>query len=285
MLCEIRELGFTRTELSHGIRMTLVPGILKAVEEELIEISSIHNFCPLPSSVQHAAPNLFQPSAKKKLEREQWLRYSRQSLEFAERIGAEKIVMHSGSGNFRFRSPVKILENSDSSEDERKRALVKLEKRGGSNSRNFDRTIARYQELIPFAQKAKVELCAENREGILELPLDQDFPTFLDLVNEGNEEAAPVSYWHDTGHAQIKHLLGLIDHEAHLERLSDRLTGFHLHDVSPEGRDHQTIGTGTIDFSMISRFVQPEHTLVLELSPSLSKSQVLKSREFILDSL
>ena len=64
MIQEIRELGFKQTELSHGIRMSLVPGIVKAVDEGLIKISSTHNFCTLPPSVSHAAPNLFQPSAR-----------------------------------------------------------------------------------------------------------------------------------------------------------------------------------------------------------------------------
>ena len=35
MVEEILELGFKRIELSHGIRISLVPGILKAVEEEI----------------------------------------------------------------------------------------------------------------------------------------------------------------------------------------------------------------------------------------------------------
>ena len=63
MVEEIVGLGFKRIELSHGIRISLVPGILKAVEAGLVQISSVHNFCPLPNHVQHAAPNLYQPSA------------------------------------------------------------------------------------------------------------------------------------------------------------------------------------------------------------------------------
>jgi len=39
MLREMADLGFTHAELSHGIRITLVPGILKAVEEGTIELS------------------------------------------------------------------------------------------------------------------------------------------------------------------------------------------------------------------------------------------------------
>ena len=63
MLCEMAELGFTHVELSHGIRITLVPGIMRAIEEGVIKIGTTHNFCPLPTGVNSAAPNLFEPSA------------------------------------------------------------------------------------------------------------------------------------------------------------------------------------------------------------------------------
>jgi hypothetical protein len=42
-------------------------------------------------------------------------------------------------------------------------------------------------------------------------------------------------------------------------------------------------GSGIVDFPMIAKFVRPEHTLVLELSPKLSEDDVRRSRDFILD--
>ena len=70
MLQEMAGLGFEYVELSHGVRITLVPGILKAVEEGVIKIATCHNFCPLPTGVTHAAPNLYMPSSRDPRERE-----------------------------------------------------------------------------------------------------------------------------------------------------------------------------------------------------------------------
>jgi sugar phosphate isomerase/epimerase len=67
------------------------------------------------------------------------------------------------------------------------------------------------------------------------------------------------------------------NHQAMLEANSQWLTGFHLHDV----RDHSVPGTGTIDFAMVRRFIQPDHTLVLELSPRLTVDEVVDSKRFI----
>lgn len=290
MLCEIRDLGFQQAELSHGIRVVLVPGILRAIEEGIIQISSVHNFCPLPSSVQHAAPNLFQPSAKKIGERETWLRYSRQTVEFTKSVGAQNVVMHSGSVDFPFLSPKPAIADPDSSESARQKAIDKLRKKASTEAAATQRVIDGYRKLLPFASEHGVRLAAENREGILELPLDDEFPHFFSHLTDTSAEGSPMGdrklyYWHDTGHAQLKQVAGLINHRELLESVSDKILGFHLHDVDNEGHDHQIPGTGTVDFSMIREFVRPNHTLVAELSPRLSREDVLRSRDYLLEAL
>src|SRR5450759_2264565 len=97
MLREIRDLGFDYAELSPGTRISLVPGILEAVDAGEIRISSVHNFCPLPMGVTYAAPNLYQFSAERLRERELAERYTLKTIEFAARVKAPAVVLHSGS--------------------------------------------------------------------------------------------------------------------------------------------------------------------------------------------
>jgi hypothetical protein len=60
MLKEIKgELGFTRIELGHGTRISLMPGIQKMAEAGEVTFSSLHNFCPLPVEVTHASPDIY----------------------------------------------------------------------------------------------------------------------------------------------------------------------------------------------------------------------------------
>jgi len=288
MIEEIVGLGFKRVELSHGIRISLVPGVLKAVEEGLVEVSSVHNFCPLPNSVQHAAPNLYEPSTVDQREMRLWDQYTTQTLDFAVKVGAPRIVMHSGSTWYFFESPEKkldrwidaqelkacdLLENQDFIK-QRDRAMKRIKR---ASKKTMKRIVASYERALPWVNERGLQLGLENRESMEEMPIDADYADFL------KELAEPESfgYWHDTGHAQIKHQLGFLDHRTHLETMAGRLVGFHLHDVSRSGRDHQVPGTGTIDFKMVSEFVRPEHTLVLELSPKLTTQQVLQSRDYI----
>jgi len=280
MLSEIRELGFLQAELSHGIRMSLVPGILRALEEKVIEISSTHNFCPLPSAVDHAAPNLFQPSSRRRLEISMWYRYTVRTMEFAQQVNANKIVIHSGSSPHPiFRKPLDfegIAERSETSEFEK--SLNRLRER---SKRPVARVLEQFRSVHAQATELNLQFGVENREGVYELPLDSEAEAFFEDLPDGDT----FGYWHDTGHAQLKHRLGLLDHREHLEKMSPRLIGFHLHDVSAEGRDHQVPGSGEIDFAMIREFIEPHHTLVAELSPRLTKDEVIASRDFLLEKL
>jgi sugar phosphate isomerase/epimerase len=71
----------------------------------------------------------------------------------------------------------------------------------------------------------------------------------------------------------------LLEHRALLEKVAPRLFGFHLHDVNAEGDDHQPIGSGRIDFDMVSSFWRGGQRLVLELSPRCSPEDVTISRD------
>jgi sugar phosphate isomerase/epimerase len=286
MVREMAALGFEYIELSHGVRITLVPGILRAVEDGAIKISSTHNFCPLPTGVVQAAPNLFEPSVLEAREHEQWLRHTRRSIDFAAQVKSSVLVCHLGSVAFFWLNPARKLRSyarrhpqAAIPQDEKYRSLleksrVKLRKRMGPY---WERTKQSVNEVLAYAKQKGVRLGFENREKFEELPVDEDFPSFL----SGLPADASAGYWHDTGHADIKQTMGMIDHRLQLDLLKSRLLGFHLHDVNADGQDHQPVGTGHIDFKMVSSFWRPEHVLVLELSPRTTVEGVKISKERI----
>lgn len=287
MLKEMAARGFEYVELSHGIRITLVPGILRAVEEGIVKISSTHNFCPLPTGVVQAAPNLFEPSAREHREHDQWLRHTKRSLDFAAQVKARVLVCHLGSVAFFWFNPARALrkyldEHPDAGrtpEDKRyhallQKSLVKLRKRMPPFWAQVKESVS---EMFDYATQKGVKLGFENREKFEELPLDADYPEFL----AGLPATAPVGYWHDTGHADIKEGMGLLEHRSHLQSLASRTIGWHLHDVSAAGQDHQPVGAGHIDFKMVSTFWRPEHLLTLELSPRVTVEEVVSSKREI----
>jgi sugar phosphate isomerase/epimerase len=284
MLREMADLGFDQVELSHGVRIVLVPGILKAVEEGVIKVGSTHNFCPLPIGVVQAAPNLFEPSATDHKEHEQWVRHTKRSIDFAAQVRARVVVCHLGSVSFFWSSPERKLKRylrdkpgAGRDGDPKYAALVgkALEKLRKRMKPFWAQTRASVLEVFDYAAVKGVKLGFENREKFEELPLDADYADFV----AGLPEGSPAGYWHDTGHADIKQTMGLLDHRVHLTKNAPRLIGFHLHDVSASGQDHQPIGSGQIDFKMVSEFWRPGQELILELSPRVKPEDVLRSKE------
>src|SRR6476469_1287930 len=74
--------------LGHGIRISLLEGILKGLDRGLCTISSLHNFCPLPVEITRASPDCYQFSSPDQRERDRALRFSFQTIDFAVRLGA-----------------------------------------------------------------------------------------------------------------------------------------------------------------------------------------------------
>lgn len=283
MVKEMVGLGFEWIELSHGIRISLVPGILKAVQEGLVRISSVHNFCPLPTGITAAAPNLFMPSSLSLQEHDQWLRHTRRTLDFAKQVGAKVAVLHLGQIEFFWFNPARkirrFLESKGDAFDPKDAAYRKVldaatARLRAKMDRNFNRMRVSLEEILPYAEERGLKLGLENREKFEELPLDPDFPELI----RGLTKPGVAGYWHDAGHAQIKQNAGVIDHRAQLEANAAQTIGFHLHDVDAEGRDHTPVGNGTIDFKMVTSFVRPDHVVVLELSPRVSAEEVKLSK-------
>jgi sugar phosphate isomerase/epimerase len=230
MLREIRDLGFEYAELSHGIRVSLVPGIIDAVEAGVIKISTLHNFCPLPMGVNHAAPNLFKFSASEKRERDLAWKHSIKTIETAERLGAKLIVLHSGAvdlsgffGDPHYQDKLEALAAAGKQDSPKYTKLVaELEQRRESRKEQpMELALDMIRRLAEVAGEKNLMLGIENRESVEEIPFDHDMLFFLDQLPDN------VRYWHDCGHAQIKHQMGFIDHRMHLESLSERLGGLH----------------------------------------------------------
>jgi sugar phosphate isomerase/epimerase len=267
MLGEIRELGFEYAELSHGIRLSLVPGILDAVMAGEMKISSLHNFCPLPVGVTTASPNLYEFSSDRDRDRQLAIKHTLNTLDFAARVGAPLVVLHFGSMDLKdYTGKLKtLLERGKRGTPEMRKLTAEANTaREAKKKRFYDRSRETLRELAVEAKTRGIKFGIEIREAVEELPVESDFQGLLD------EFPAPtVNYWHDTGHAQIKHDLGFIDHAQFLGERAGRLAGFHIHDVRFPARDHFPPGTGDIDFAALKPFVNPGHIKVFELGPKV----------------
>ena len=272
MLQEIREMGFEYAELSHGVSLALVPGIIDAVSAGEIRISSLHNFCPLPLGVTKPSPNLYQCTSRSSREVEACWKHTMKTLELAERVQAPAIVLHLGSVDMRDYTDklMTMVERGRQNEEKYQRLCMEVDaKREAKKEGYVQRAMQFLEKLVPEAEKRGLRLGIENREALEEIPFESDFDTFF-----GKFDSPTVMYWHDFGHAQIKENLGFISHLMHLGSMQPRLGGMHIHDVVFPGQDHRPPGAGTVDFASLKQFVKADTIKVFEFSPRLSADEV-----------
>ena len=86
-------------------------------------------------------------------------------------------------------------------------------------------------------------------------------------------EPGVAGYWHDVGHAEVMHRLGLGNREAWLDRLGPRTVGCHLHDVEGIG-DHRAPGEGDVSWEYIARGLPAGALRVFEINQRRSDAAV-----------
>src|SRR5579871_2857224 len=167
MLREIKDLGFEYAELSHGIRMSLLPGILDGVAAGEIKISTLHNFCPLPLGINYPAPNLFKFTATDSRERESAFRHTVRTLETASRVNAQLVVLHMGCidmSDYTDKLIDLLGEDRKGSTKYEKLCEDVIEKREQRKERHSDLAYELLDRITEVAAQFNIKLGIENRE-------------------------------------------------------------------------------------------------------------------------
>ncbi len=276
MLKEIRQLGFPAVELGHAIRFSLWPGVLKAWEEDVIKIRTLHNFCPVPTSVYRPNPNCYEFSDSRPAMRNAARKASEETIRQAAKLGASAVVFHLGSaGPYGVTDKLQKIFLEGGFLD-RQYAEVKVEA-VKERKKIFEKLWPKIKEelepLVAMAGENKIKLGFEIREVFEEFPHEEEMPQVLDAF-----PAEVVGYWHDFGHSARKAFLGWHSHEETLKLRAPRLLGCHIHDCRRPQEDHLALGHGEIDFSSLLPLLPETAIPVLELSPGIPEEQVIASR-------
>jgi sugar phosphate isomerase/epimerase len=271
MLEEIFALGFDCVELGHGIRQSLWEGVEQFLADHPMAVTSLHNFCPLPVEIQGSAPDCYECTSASGAERDRARHYTLQTIDYAHRLGVTRVVMHLGSvaewdyteqlvrsifaGRYLDRRYVRLKLKAI-----RKREAVAA----------YGRVLEWLQPALAHAKAAGVTLGIENRIGIETFPSEREFRR---LFQEIGDET--IGYWHDFGHAQVRHNLTLLDHAEWLAEMTPRLIGCHVHDVQFPARDHRVPFSGMIDFAALAPALPTDKPMVWELSSNASKDDIV----------
>ncbi len=275
MINEIRALGFKRIELGHGIRISLIEGIQRAIKNDAsLKITSLHNFCPLPVGYFRSDPNIYLLSSDRESERQKAIRQTIQTMDFAVKMGARFVVLHLGAVPMGDYSADLLSLIHDGKRDTPKyqktleKALIKRKKKGQAP---FLKVMKSLEALIQPAHERKMVLGIECRYKLEEIPSENEFAEIFQAFGPGE-----VGYWHDSGHCQTRHHMGLLDHLQWLREFQGRLVGGHLHDVIYPEQDHQIPGDGTIPFDQLTVLRRKDVLKVFEFEPGTSAEELKK---------
>lgn len=278
MIEEIVDLGFHRIELSHGMTIAKLPGIRRAFQRGLFTCCGVHNFFPSPVEVMIDAPDAYQFTSHRRNDRQRAMDMTLRTLETAAEFGAGYLVLHMGS----------VPMNPD----KWTRRLTAMATAGAIHDPGFSKTkiamVRKREKLAPLYYHRAVEALAAIAERAAEFGVKlavesrsrfEDMPTEREMLRlqQAFADNPWVGYWHDFGHVQLKHNLGLLDHSEWLSRIAPHLIGGHVHDVEWPARDHRVPLCGTIGFAPLLAHFPRGCPLVWELSPTRDAAEIRKS--------
>jgi len=183
MVEEILQLGFDTIEISHGLKVSLLPGIIRAFEEKIVKISGVHNFCPSPVEVLIDAPDCYEFTSHRQRDRKRAIDLTLATIRTAERFNAKYIVMHLGSVPMKRISPK--LEKLASNDELESRAYEKLKsklikKRKKIAPLYMERSASALNEVLDEASKNNISLGIESRSAYEDLPNEDELVTLME---------------------------------------------------------------------------------------------------------
>lgn len=280
---EVRSLGFFALELDYRVSEEQSKVLRAAIGRGDLKAVSVHHPFPRDPVVSPATAHVEQArlSATDRDERRAALGLATRTLERAEDLGAEAVVLHLGE--------VTMPDDLDP------RELGRLIREGQQGSQRFDEVRLRVEEarataaathldaalwsldrLLEEARRRSVRVGLENRYHPHQIPNRTEF---AEIFREF--EGGPVGYWHDTGHAASQVALGFLRSQTELlEAFRDRLLGFHIHDARGVD-DHLAPGEGELDFSTLAPFDADGVLTVLEIHPQAPPEALLRGRALL----
>jgi len=277
---EIRDAGFDSIELYFTLSKDVVDGISSIIKRGDITVKTLHNYCPIPEEIKpnQVSPDYYPLSSLDEDERKKGILYTKQTIEKAQELGAKAVVIHCGRVDAKDHSKKLIAlyeEGKVSTNEFRKIRDDMFLSRKAISEGHMNASLKSLDELNSFASKKGIIVGIENRFYFMEMPSVDEIGIIL-----AEFKGSSISYWHDTGHAQVNESLGFARHIDFLDRYAGQMAGIHLHDVKGT-EDHLAPGQGDFDFSLLVPYLKPDIIKVIEAHDVASKDDLKHAREYL----
>jgi sugar phosphate isomerase/epimerase len=279
LLGPILDLGFEGIELEFRIKHYIFQEVRPRLKAQELHVLSLHNYFPITDIIppEKVGGDCFSLSSLDKEEREKGIYYTFRTLEFAHDLEAEKVVTHLGRVETGLpRNGLQRLYREGRWEEEGEELLQKERaERKSKREAHLNALFFSLEKILKRAEELGVTVGIENRYYLQEIPDKEEIGIILDTF-----QGAPIGYWHDTGHAAVLEVLGVLKHEELLELYAPKIVGVHLHDAC-KIEDHKPPAQGEIDFDMVKRYIPEETIKIMEIQPPATKDEILEGLKFL----
>ncbi len=260
-LARAAELGFGAVEINHSMDAQQLRAV---IDSGALPVTSVHAPAPLEATdagVENRDRNL---ASLDEQERRLVLDFHHRTIDIAAEAGARFVVVHLGQvgdgatpGARRLRE---LYDRGERSGEAWEQAVRQArDERAEAAPPYLDAARRSLEALAEDASRAGVTLGLESRLSYHQIPLPREA---VDLI--APYPPALVGYWHDVGHGEVLHRLGLVELASWFELLGDRLVGTHLHDM--DGLlDHRAPGNGDVDFAWLAARIPPNVARTFEI--------------------
>ena len=238
------ELGYEAVEINHSMDAAQIGAILG---HDVLPVTNVHAPAPLERHSSLGWNRELDLAAEDERERGVAVDFTQRSIDCAVEAGAGTVVVHLGAvsrrpinGDRRLRRALTPDARARPRPTSRTRARSwrRSASAAGSRRPRWSAPLARSRSWCATRSRTAWRSALEGRLNFHEIPLPE----------EAAELLAPYSptaagYWHDVGHAEVLHRLGLVERSAWFDLLGERLLGVHISDVAGL-RDHRAPGRG-----------------------------------------
>ena len=277
---ECIQIGLDKVELNFSLPIHLFHEIKEIVQKGQVQVTSLHNYCPLPmTECPDRTPDMFSLCSTNEEERNKAVEYTKKTMDAAVSVGAQAVVLHLGRVKMKDRFTPGLIALCDRGEASGQKAQKIRDKfwrkRRHKGARCFVQALKSLDELNDYAFATGISLGLETRYALTEMPTLDEFEQIFQEFRGGK-----LYYWHDVGHAMAKEHLGLESHDEYLRRLAPYLLGWHLHDIVGM-HDHKAPASGNFDFKRLLPYLTAQTINVLEPHHPATMEEVKKGYEFL----
>ena len=256
------ELGYEAIEINHSMDAEQIGSLLG---HATLPVTGVHAPAPLERDRERGWNRDLNLASTDEDERALAVHYTQRSIDVAAEAGAPSVVVHLGSVGGRAISAAtrlrEMFPRQQLAGDGWEQAIFEARRERAQRAPPYLAQARRsLAELVAYAEPKGVALGLECRLRYHQIPLPEEA---VDLLEPYPAETA--GYWHDVGHAEVLHHLGLVERRAWFDLLGDRVLGSHLHDVDGL-QDHRAPGRGAVDFAWLAERLPPTAARTFEIN-------------------